>query len=46
MPAILDKMRERDRFFLEVETSGLYPGEIEDFVDQHQKVLPACMDVD
>ena len=36
MPAILDKMRERDRFFLEVETSGLYPGEIEDFIDQRR----------
>src|ERR1700737_5524483 len=45
MPAILDKMSERDRFFLEVETSGLYPGEIEDFIDQRQKVLPAATDV-
>jgi hypothetical protein len=27
MPAILDKMRESDRFFLEVEMSGLYPGD-------------------
>ena len=38
-------MSECDRFFLEVETSGLDPGKIEDFIDQHQEMLAARMDI-